>query len=135
MASKKLIFGLLIAAGAAYYYTRKSKDGGGAAAGTTFQLSDITNPLWTKGVGISPFEAAPGRGWGTETQLLVNKQGNEHLMSKIKDGTKLRLVDGTEITAENILDLGNDEYLRISTYEMISGLVSVAGFPNVITIV
>ncbi|WDO13046.1 hypothetical protein MH928_17205 [Flavobacterium sp. WW92] len=133
MARKKLIFGLLIAAGAAYYFTRKNKDGGGAAAGTTFQLAELTNPLWTNGVGVSIYDA--NRGWGTTTQLLVEKAGNEQLLNKITNGTKLKLEDGTVVTAENILDLNIDQYYRISTYEDISGLVSVAGFPKTITIV
>jgi hypothetical protein len=136
MASKKLILGLALVAGAAYMLTRKKKRGtssGTGSGGNTFQLSSLTNDLWSNGVGVSPYNSQ--RGWGSTTQLLVDKAGNESLLGKIGNGTKLKLQDGTVITAENILDLNIDDFYRISTYEDVSGLVNAAGYPAYITIV
>lgn len=132
---KKIILGVAAAAGIIYFATRKKKGTGttvGNKNSNTFQLSNLTNDLWTNGVGVSPYNSV--RGWGSQNQLLVDKSGNEQLLSKIKNGTKLKLKDGTVITAENILDLKIDDYYRISTIENISGYVNSAGFPNYITI-
>jgi len=131
---KKIAIGIAAGALIIYLATRKKKGSTTDATknGNSFQLASLTNDLWTNGVGVSPFEAT--RGWGSQNQLLVNKAGNEHLLTKIKNGTKLKLSEGTVITAENILDLKIDEFFRISTIENISGYVNAAGFPNRITI-
>lgn len=132
---KKIVIGIAAAGIIIYLATRKKSSSTNATKnGNSFQLASVTNDLWTNGVGISPVPTDGSRDWGTQTQLLVKKAGNEQLLTKIKNGTKLKFADGTTVTAVNILDLNIDEFLRITTVENISGYVNAAGFPNRITV-
>lgn len=132
---KKIAIGIAAGALIIYFATRKKSSTTSATKnGNSFQLASVTNDLWTNGVGISPVPADGSRDWGTQTQLLVKRAGNEQLLTKIKNGTKLKFADGTTVTAVNILELNIDEFLRITTVENISGYVNAAGFPNRITI-
>ena len=133
---KKIVLGVVAASAIIYFATRKKSTSTTNSAKTTnsFQLADFTDAggLWVKGVGQSPFDS--NRGWGNNDQLLIEKAGNESLMTKIQPGTKLKLANGKVVTANYISDLKIDQYYRIVLKDVISDQVSAAGFPNRITI-
>ena len=133
---KKIILGVAAAAGIIYFATRKKSTGTTNASknANSFRLTDITDQsgFWKQGVGIQPFKQELG--WGNTQQFLVEKSGNEDLLTKIKPGTRLKLNNGKILTVEYITDMKIDQWLRIGLTEVVSGLADVAGFPNYITI-
>lgn len=132
---KKIALGVIGAAAVIYFATRKKSTSANASKnGNTFQLADMTDPTgyWIKGVGKQPFNE--NLGWGNTQEFLVEKAGNESLLTKIKPGTKLKLNNGKVLTVDYIMDLKIDQWLRIRLTEVVTGLSDVAGFPNYITI-
>lgn len=82
---KKIILGTVAASAIIYFATRKKSGTSPTLASknsNNFQLSNLTNDLWTNDVDVSSYDSK--RGWRSQTQLLVNKPSNEHFYPKLK---------------------------------------------------